>query len=174
MMNIFRFFLLTCFVLTGTLNSYAVDGYEKYRFGMTLDEAKKMYSCVWEKQDIDFPGFMIRSNKRAALFKCSTYPYEQRKIECYLEFIDNTLQRIILDISAEEKRNRQALKVLKKRYGFKNGSVQEKGRRKIYSFDDASVEVELYSAPLNLMYLRFYSKNYRQLIRQPYLKDLKT
>ncbi len=173
-MNLFRNLLFTGILLFGPFSSYAVDGYEKYRFGMTLEESKKVHACAWEKQDIDFPGFMIYGNKRAALFKCSSYPYKQRKIEFYLEFIDNILQRIILDISAAEKENLQTLKALKKQYGFKKGSVQEKGRRKIYSFDDVSVEVEIYAAPLNLMYLRFYSKNYRQLIRQPYLKGLET
>lgn len=172
--NIFKYIFLPCFLLFGTLDSYAVDGYEEYRFGMTLEETKKIFTCAWEKQDINFPGFMILSNKRAALYKCSTYPYKQREIEFYLEFIDDILQRIILDISAAEKENLQTLKMLKKLYGFSNGSIQEKGRRQIYTFDDASVEVELYRAPLNLMYLRFYSKNYRQLIRQPYLKGLKT
>jgi hypothetical protein len=161
--------LIVLFVLTNCGDLLAVDGFKEYKFGLSFEQAKKIGVCQWKKQDVDFRGFMIIGNKNADLYRCSNYAFDGRNSELYLEFVNNSLQRIILDISGDEQTNLKTLERFKKQYGYEKEGIFLRGRSKQYLFDDESVELELYEPPLNLMYLRFYSKNYRQLIKQPYL-----
>ena len=159
------------FIVTAASTS-AIEGFDVFKFGMSYEQVKKLSECKWEPQDITFTGFMITQSSRADLYKCRDFLYEGQKVEFYTEYIDQLLQRIIIDVSGSEGNIISRLEKFKQVHGFKNGKSSKKGRSTIYHFDDPTVEVEVYEAPLNLMYIRFYSEDYEQLIRQPSLKIL--
>lgn len=162
--------ILILLIFSGKL--FAVDGYEEYKFGLSFDEVKKLSQCDWKKQDPTIRQLMIIPSKRLSMYKCIDFPYENRKIEFYAEFFDDILKRVILDISSNEKNNQAKLKLLKETYGFKNGKLKENDRSKVYLFDDQTVEVEIWDPPIDLMFIRFSTEDYKELQRKVFLKDL--
>lgn len=72
--------VLLASIATLSFNTFAVDGYQKAKFGMSEQEVKKLYKCNWQKDDDN--GIYCENFKLGSL-----------NTEAWFYFIDNKFER---------------------------------------------------------------------------------
>ena len=86
-------FIICCFYA----NVQAVEGYKRLMFGMSIQQAFALNLCDLKEAKIP----PINNVERYNDFACENLPYEGRLIPLTIQFIDNTLQRIVIIVSNE-------------------------------------------------------------------------